>query len=80
MAVHVDDLKVSAIKQAWDYFPSALISKFLINNLGKLRCYTSCAFTYDWDMGTLIGTKGTFIDNLVERFGVSFWYLIFLPT
>ncbi|CAN0487023.1 unnamed protein product, partial [Discosporangium mesarthrocarpum] len=72
IATHVDDMIAVGSRQNCDALCKALSIEFPTNNLGPLSWYTGCAFKRNWESGTRNISQTAYIDQLCERFDVSF--------
>ena len=71
VAVHVDDIVIAGSDETCRDFHAALNTQFPTNNLGELTWYTDCAFTRNWELGTLEITQKAFVESMLNRFGVK---------
>ncbi|CAN0375802.1 unnamed protein product, partial [Discosporangium mesarthrocarpum] len=72
IATHVDDMIAVGSRQKCDALCKALSMEFPTNTLGPLSWYTRCAFERNWESRTLNILQTAYIDQLCERFDVSF--------
>ena len=71
MAVRLDVIVIAGSEEACRDFHAALNKKFPTKNLGELTWYARCVFKLNWKLGSLAITQKSFVESMLNRFGVN---------
>ena len=69
--VHVDNIFAVGLKSRCDVFRDESNRMVPVKNLGELRWYGGCPYTWEREMGTLTISQKTIADGLVKTFCVT---------